>query len=246
MNNYNLDLNKFKEVSSNLHAMVQENPNMSRSQMLQALSQSLFSKPYEEVKETILKEDNTAIVNFLFSGQHFFIFVDKKCLYSGTEKLSYENALRLIQSNKKTKNWSDPKNKIHWSEIPHFIDGKGVYDDHERFGKPTIKEIMTAAQMIGYFSRKSLINLLQTEASSVLIDGMHCPYLLNGDWEEEILEPDNDIDMVIWHPEIAYQNSFYEWYFTLSDLANAVYDERYDQWIVSYNGRPLPIKIISK
>lgn len=61
--NLALDQSKLKSISANLLERVNATEgDISSSQMLQMLSQSIFSKPYEELKNSILSESDKVYV----------------------------------------------------------------------------------------------------------------------------------------------------------------------------------------
>lgn len=234
MSTQTIDLQKLKSTADSLHSMVaNHNGTPSHNQMLQYLSQALFSKPYEEVKETLLKPDYIPVNKFICGYEHF-LFVGDKCIYRGKKQLSDHKISALIKKEKNMKSWTQP-DSFYWIDMPYLVDGKLINDPDI---KPELQHVKQTARMMGFMDDNHLINILENKAQSVLINNIHIPYLLNSDWKTDLYEEsfdNNNYQNIIWYAEAVANNEFYEWYFSLQDLNDAVYHENDDVWVVNGN-----------
>lgn len=233
MSTFEIDLKKFKETATNLHASIGAKSNLTLNQVMQELSQSMFSKPYEEVQKTILIDTQLKSVTFIKCATKYFVFVGNKCVLKTDDKPSPETVKLAVKKTRSVPNYKLEKTP-HFDEIPHFVNGEGIYEDHPDFENPKTSDVIKVAKLTGDLKTSShLIYELETKASSVLINGISVPYLLNGDWRNEILNPDESENSCIWFAEATYQNSFFEWYFSLIELSNAEYSKKNKEWYVT-------------
>lgn len=237
MNTLNLDQSKFKSISSNLLEMVKKHEGeISHSQMLQFLSQSIYNKPYEEVDKVYFSDDiKKKIVHFFKCDDTYFVFVGKKLVYQ-SEKFDANEVISSIQSFKGMQKWKADSFK--WVDIPFTINGKGFEEYCDEFHidsydslqlKPHAKDVYKTASLLGFIT-PNLFNALEA-SNTAFINELHIDCLISDDYLESVNQ--SGLDAIVWTPEASNQHSFYEFYFTLKDIGEAVYSEDEKLWILT-------------
>lgn len=240
MNTLNLDQSKFKSISSKLLDMVNNHEGeVGHSQMLQFLSQSIYNKPYEEVKETYFSDGYKPVYFFSCHGINY-VFVDDKIVYK-SEIVDSALIIKKIRNVKNMNKWNIYKqsnnhnNRPVWSSIPLTINGKGIDEYQEEHDlsneyinniEPEAEYVYKMATMLGYTNKNLLSEMCN--ARYALVNNIKADYLVSDGIYEEIEE--NGFDALIWTPEAYVDGEFYEFYFTLNDMANAVYLEDNKCW----------------
>ncbi len=242
MNTLNLDQSKFKSISSNLLEMVNNHEgDVGHAQMLQFLSQSIYNKPYEEVKETYFP-DVMKPVYFFSCHRRYYVFVGDRIIYK-SKVVDKKLIVKTIKNVKGMKEWDfDKQSKQHndafvWSSVPLTIDGKGIQeyqeehdfsDEHIDNIDPKPKYVYNMATMLGYTS-KNLISEMEN-CLYAHVNNIKADYLISDGVFDEVEQ--NGLDAIIWTPEAYVDGKFYEFYFTLNEIANAVYIEENKCWKV--------------
>jgi hypothetical protein len=207
---------------------------LSNNQLLQKLSQALFSKPYEELKETLLLVENK---NLLEVPKVFLLYYSKEivmtlngafykstCLDDDndlTEEIFEQQAYDLAKHH---------KSSVDYAYLPEIIT---IKDDGFDYA-----DVILIAKEMGYFKyKKTIFELIQNDNSKVFIDGEHTHFKLDGEWESEMVsEWDGESDIsshTIWNTEVGDSKShnFREFYFSFKNLCDA-YLKDDGSWII--------------
>lgn len=238
MNTLNLDQNKFKSISSNLLEMVNNHEGeIGHAQMLQMLAQSIYNKPFEEVQKTYFPEALKPVY-FFFCHERYYVFVGKKIVYQ-SDKMEEKKAIKAITNVKGMKNWTIKSDfetgRICWTCVPFIIDGKGLqeyaeendYTDEEIDSLiPKPNDVYKMATMLGY-TKKNLLSEM-SNATGALIGNLQADYLVTDNIVQTVQEEGEDA--IVWSPEAQRGYDFYEFYFTLKEMAEAVYCEEMNCW----------------
>jgi hypothetical protein len=149
---------KFKEISKSLHASIKENSSPTHTQMLQFLSQAMYSKPYEEVKSTILAGKKTVNV---YSCQNMFYLFNKEYFVKAIPRCSFNELVNQVKISK------IKADEVLIIEIPVFNDAE-MFDSSEDYKSikkadiitivPTIHYIKKMAKLMGGFNEISIFN----------------------------------------------------------------------------------------
>lgn len=220
MTKININEQKFKKIAFDLHQAVKQNPNLSYGQILQTLSNSMFSKPYEESKETILKDYSP--LNIYSCDGSFFVFnKNKKLIYKSSKREDHDFILKKINKKKIT--------KLEEVTIPFMLEDDDVSSDY----------VLDIVEKMGYFKHeKTIFDEIET-AESIFLNDNHIPYSLNGDWIGEL---ESDPESAIWMPEYNRPSGFYEFFLDFNELCNA--EKTGDGcWIITCNDLPLHLKL---
>lgn len=244
-----------KDIHAHLNITKKE---LSNNQLMEMLNQAFFSKPSEEIKNTILRESKM-IVDWGFDT--YDIDTNKEVakvqlLHYGFEKIitlngEYYKSLNLNSNNETTfnelkiiANELAKTNKSYVKEV--FL--PEVLDEFDREDENNIIQI---ASEMGYFDYpKTIFELI--EEHKVLINGEYSNFSLDDGWETEIAtEYDDSLsddigDYVIWHPEIGFEKetNFKEFYFSYNDLCKAK-KQSDGSWLINEFGNKKIAHIIS-
>ena len=256
-----MNITKFKSISEeirksfilDIEKSLEKDPTMSlcdfkvksHAQMIQLLAQSLYSKPYEEVKETILsnnkKEKNKYYI--ICSGTLSFCFKDENLLIKGDYFSS------------KVKKFNTDFNPTCFF-IPDIAFGTFGFTDDEAF-----KISLFFAKKMGCFDYKENIFDLINNSDVILIDGLTSSFRFDSEWISEIVSDNVDLffdfkestkeeksvfmadletslkpllDSSIWHDELNGRFGIIETFFSFNDLCKAKRNEdNHSQWDAS-------------
>jgi hypothetical protein len=219
--------------------------NIGNAKLLQILSKSLYNKPFEEIKETILKRDNKKPGSFsetenknhvilIDIGNEHALFVNgefETATYRGCKNEISTNRIFDIANNV-ANNLSTNLEEAFLS-IDDYFDGEFEFDD--------LKVIFNIEGLITS-NDFELINKLDNLNIS-LINGDICRYAANGEWRSEFFSENETINLehVIWMPENDNKSHFYG--FSLNDLMNAQ-KINVNTWSISLNGQKLIIEVL--
>jgi hypothetical protein len=203
------------------------------NETLQMQTQSLFCKPYEEVKETILKEKKEKLsipVYCLHYCSEIIVICNDHFITQlnlGTQSEISIDSLLSIAQNTASMNNSIVTN-VHLPEI--------LNEDWEN------EDVLLLAKKLGYTSDEQNIFIDLENHNKIFINNIHCPYGLNGEWESELNGNEDGEDMCVWYPEMQEGFDLYEFYFSFKDLCNAKYKD--GKWIIEQNNQFIIIEII--
>lgn len=233
----------FKESAKRLRPeLKQEGLDVGHSKSLQILSQSLYAKPFEEIKETILNnkkqkntfENNNNHVALIDLGGEYVLFVNGEfegATYNGlSTEISYgelfDKAHQFAQIN-------HTQVEEIFININEYFDGEFEYED-----------LKTLFNIEGFIQSRDweLVFLLEN-AEIVNINSTPFQYALNGDWRSESIERNSSLDEVknqtIWTPE----NSKNEYFLSILELTDAQKISK-NQWSVNYLDQKIIIEIL--
>lgn len=260
-----MNIKKFKNIAKeirqsfidDLNKSLSENPNASladfkvksHAQMMQTLSQAMYSKPYEEIKETILsqqeKETKSISQNYIiYSGTKGFCLNGKNLVSVGEYNSDIVNEFILFSS---------PK----ICYIPDF-----QFDEYGFTNNEAFEISFFIAEKMGYFSYHKTIFQDIDDAELILLDHIPMQYRLDGEWISEVVSENNDIfydfkdydkeqkesfmldletslkpvlDHIVWHDEFDYNNNLIEIYLTFNDLCKAT-PTKNSSWKINVDG----------
>jgi len=239
-----------REVQSQLSGATSTNgKSFGLSKCRQIVSQSLFNKPYEEIKNTLLLDDSSEpqhpvdMVHLLEYGSEHILTVNGcyvVCTANGTDlQISHndiEDRASALASDKNT-------------SVNHVILPQVLCPEEWEY-----EEVVALAKTMGYFNPQgSIFEQFEKLDTEIFFGGRHCPYDINGDWMGEIeneasdyyervqdgdeYEKDSYLDTVIWYPELiggygGYDGN-YELYVTFRELCCANYlNDATNQWSI--------------
>ena len=198
---------------------------LSYNQCLQMLSQSLYSKPYEEIKATLF--ENTESDNFvvvLKYGSEKILTLNGEYvsqLNIGTEIEETENALFSTAESLAIQHGTSVKTV----DIPEILGDE--WDTHE---------VIDLAEKMGYFQHKTTIfDLLEDHDNHILINGSKNYYRMDGDFVDEMINcyDDDPLGTIVWHPELFNsEGEKLEFYISFEELCNATTKDG-KQWIIN-------------
>lgn len=207
------DLSKFKSISNNLFEMVSKEENLTSAKMLQMLSQSMFSKPYEEVKETIFEKEISKTY-ILFHNESAYLLTKNNLIFLDNELLDKDKLIK--KANAVSKKIIKIDNVI-FNSLPNVLASGEANDGKET----TYKDAKFIAKLLGYFSKKTNLFNLVDDFSGFKINGSLFEYSISGDWFESV--SNEGVDTCIWFIEFFDEdNNFYEHYFSLREICEAV------------------------
>lgn len=234
-NTLNLNEDKFKDIAANLlDSVTNHNGKITHSQMLQMLSQAIYSKPYEEIEKTLFEKKLKEVLLFECNGT-YFVFVGKKCIFISDEHISTETIIKKVR---KEKGMAEFNEKIVSHPIPFVIAGKSVEDyvednnltaEEEKSLKPKTSQVLKIAKQLGYF-KKNLVSVLEN-AEKIFVNGMLSDHHLSDDIYAKVSEEGEEA--CIWYPEMNVENEYFEFFFTLKELSEAEYNSKDNVWYVT-------------
>tara|TARA_R110001583_G_scaffold52147_13_gene162237 strand:- start:749 stop:1525 length:777 start_codon:yes stop_codon:yes gene_type:complete len=203
---------------------------------LQIASQSLFSKPYEEVLATLLKNsskptsaDLSRVIVLSYGIEHIITLDGEYVISSapGTDmEISKEAILQQASS----------LAAINDSTVKKFAVPEIAGDEWE------CGDVISIARKMGVFTYPiTIFEMFEDSNTEVFIGNCHILYKLNGDWEDEsqaLVQGDEDpYDQVVWFPEyITEDMTKIEWSVTLGNLCEAKPIEGDAGWWVELDG----------
>ncbi|MBM25352.1 MAG: hypothetical protein CL760_06615 [Chloroflexi bacterium] len=234
-NTLNLNEDKFKDITANLlDSVTNHHGKITHSQMLQMLSQAIYSKPYEEIEKTLFEKKLKEVLLFECNGT-YFVFVGKKCIFISNEHIPTETIIKKVR---KEKGMAEFNEKIVSHPIPFVLDGKSVKDysednnltaEEEETLKPKTSQVFKIAKQLGYFDN-NLISVLEN-AEKIFVNGMLSAYHLSDDIYAKVSEEGEDA--CIWFPEMNIEDEYFEFFFTLKELSEAEYNSKDNIWYVT-------------
>lgn len=255
---FRLTSKKFKKASSALLSMVKDGVSIdTKSQALQVLSQAIFSKPYEEVKETIFREDENIISDFYMEGLgKYLVFKGKKLVFCHDQNPRHLEQPQLLTCNEDgikslfdavTRTKNEYGIDVTASVFPQIYYLKSTDESWDRSSddncKPEFKiaDIINSAKLFGFFysdSKPSLLNAL-SDAELFKING----YVSIGgvDSSEYLDEAINEYgygeNTICWSPRgfIGQYEPMIEFNFTLRDIAEARFNSESGTWFITPN-----------
>jgi hypothetical protein len=232
---------------------------LSNNDLLQKISQALFSKSFEEIQKTIFTDNeielnseiDTTILNHS-SAQKVIV------LSYGAEKLlmingELESATHIYVGDEDEKTFKEILKEAEYEAlerdclpfkevtIPEILGDEWDYDD-----------IIELANKMGYFKYENTLFDLIESPNYIFINDQHSPFGLDNNWVKEIVSEhvcNYDIgNSTIWHIEIFSDNSddFNEYYFTFNDICNATLNKNKTWSINEYNKKENIINIVFK
>lgn len=242
MHKLNIDQKKFKNISDKLRSQLAINNNPNHSQMLQFLAQAMFSKPYEEVKETILKDIN--VIKVFSCKNEDFIFNKKGVLMA---RVKTKNDIDLKKFINTTRMKCD---KIEKYYIP-FYDEERFFDSKDEYIKntdgsiiPSVSYVLSMATCMGYLFKNSIFDLLENSKSfefSAVYENGSFESLSNeqlcGDWFQNVESEGQDALCLI----LEFPNGE-EFYLSFKDLLLSRYESSDNSYIIDFGSYKYVLK----
>jgi hypothetical protein len=145
------------------------------SKSRQIASQSLFSKPYEEIKETVLKTngyDKDKVHLLIYGHQNILTFNGQYFISTGDVPMSSKDILA------RTSELAELHNVDYKVvNLPQILDHENCEND----------DIIHVANQMGYFNYDhTIFDLIEDADTTIIIDGEFSSGSLNDDWEGEL------------------------------------------------------------
>jgi hypothetical protein len=212
---------------------------LSNNQLLQKISQALFSKSFEEVEKTIFSEKKDFLENgvsrvfLIHYGSETLLVVDGELEIATFSGNSGENTFNMIlrEAEKITKKLNaSPFKKI---ILPRILGNNWSYVD-----------VIKLADKMGYFKySKTLFEVIDSNKMKVL-DGSYLSFGLKSDWKLKMVseyDTHSEIeDYNIWYIEVEDDDidanehaTYYE--FTFDDICNAILSD--STWFITESNR---------
>ena len=248
---FNLTNEKFKKAATSLNNLISSGVSLDgSSQVLQAMSQAFFSKPYEEVAKTILNESSDKISSFrMFGIEKHFVFKGKQMIFCHTNTPYHVNVdleyMSQGESNKSLKKAILKAKSEHGVDVTDLnyseayfirngdvinVDEDGVLEDFK------ISEVISSAKMFGYFfsdDNPSLFNALN-DKNLFRINGCVAVGSPNDDQSMDECIYDDGADVSYWQPDgfASSHEPMIEFNFSLREIAEAKFDKADGTWYI--------------
>ena len=209
----NFNENSFKKSANRLSSEIEKRTGnkVSHMQSIQILSQALFSKPYEEIKETILKEqsEKQKVIILADVGGSTIIYDENGWINGsspGTDMYLGEKAIR-----KEAETLANKLNaKLIEMQIP--VADMEDYEDDDVFNRIQYMNLFNPEDSL-------IFQLEKCDYNMIIVNSMHCKYGLNSEWVSEV---ENDYHDCIWSPEMKDDmGGFYEFFFSFEEICNS-------------------------
>lgn len=214
----------FKNSARRLNALLAEmGLDLGRAKTLQLLSQAIYTKPFEEIKATVLAEnpgENTGtakpkdVVYLVEAFGEAMLFVDGEFVTATYDGTDMEQPYAAIKAQAERESI-----RLGCQVIETDYNGSLVDWEYE--------ELANAFLALGVIERNApcMIREIESMKNGALIDGeFFVKYGLNDDWRSEFLDEDSGVDFgaTIWMPEAhSADGNFYEWFVTAEQMLNA-------------------------
>lgn len=211
MANANISEKQFKATADHLCSLLEKNVHLTHGQMLETLAKQLFSKPYGEVRETLLTKSN---INPVYSmNGKLFLFNNDRFICNMPESTNVDDIVRELRERRvKT-------DSVEVYQIP------APHDD----AAPSASYVLKKAKEMGYSRHRSpFIDIEQAIALEIkvlvlnegnVLETVMTNETLCGDWFDRV-ESDGEQALCL----IVEERGF-EYYASYKDLSGAVYHE---------------------
>lgn len=236
-----------KRLKTNLTAL--DDNNIGHAKSLQILSKSLYDKPFEEIKETILKTNNKTDSNsdilslnkindnhviLVDIGGDYALFVNgelENATYRGCKNKISPNDLFDISNNIADKLSTNLEEAF--LNIDDYFNGEFEFDD--------LKIILNIEGLITSNDFELIDKLDSLQISTINEEIFR--HAANGDWRSEFFSEHEslNLDHYVWMPENDSKSIFYG--FSLNDLMGAQ-KIGLDTWSIESNGQKLFIELL--
>lgn len=239
----NITEKKLKDSSRIMRNMINttESSTIGHQQALQIMSQALFSKPYEEVKATLLSGKREKSQDPSKNDELFVPILILK--YGSKSILTSQGEIVVIRSPDSDADTSESglREVANQQEILYRKPANSYREVHLPEVLPTncnVEDIINLAEAMGYFRyQKTIFDLMDTTDLKIFIEGRSCPYGLNGNYEGDIQaaieNQESPLGQCIWYAECEQGGDLYEYFFTFGDLLAARSDDGRN-WIVPH------------
>ena len=218
---------KFKSVSTGLHSFLKENKEPTLAQLQQALSQTLFSKTYEEAKETILIADNH--VNVIVYNGVGYLFKKDRFIKNIDTKLNKKELLKDIKKSRikasSASYFELPIVFFHDDDHTEFVNILGLIENTDFIVKDgeyevTKNFVLRFAKKMGAFDDESIFEKLENNKVFKVdyhnSDGLQCYSFIteeriSDDWCDRLYqEEENVIALSVENNNIQFDFTFFE------------------------------------
>lgn len=236
-----IDAPRLKAMAVRLREQfTQRGMQLNHQSALQIVSQTVFDKPYEEIKATLLQDDTpapdtptTRQVSVLHYRSETLLLVDADYItgcYPGTDLEIPLRAL-LDQGHALAAQHNTRLNEVHLPEI--------LAPDYET------DDIIALAERMGFLKTTPSIfdqfDKVDSGHAYVLIDHGQKTHSLNGDYLGELesaAENDNvPDDVTVWMPEYHDEDGFHEYFVSFGELCQATTEDGGITWTVPVSGQ---------
>lgn len=228
-----IDQDRIKDMARRLSASLAKNKiTLPHQTTLQLVSQTLFGKPYEEIKETLLQTAPVTLIKkhvtiIRYCGEHI-LMLDDTYITSTCQGTDMEISLSALQAQAKNLAAMYDCNIV--NVTPPKILGEEASNE----------DIMALVEKMGYFKPYPSIFTCFSQVDSgkkrVLINDNKALYSLNGEFELEMEaaadDGDDPLEHCIWMPETSDLEGNYEFFFSFNDICSAVTYDEGKTWII--------------
>lgn len=213
MTTLTIDTARFKEMASRMRecAAGKSTPIGSHQSALQLLAQTLFGKPYEEVKATLLDTTTVTVAPVLllsYGGQHI-LAAHGRYMNATNPGTDLEIPFRVLEgeAHRFAQSLGAPVKEI---QLPQAL-SDGYSDD----------EVVALAVRMGYhYAHPSIFECLSDMSGAFIDDLMFTEPMVSDAWD--LLESTDDPDeALLWMPELRTVEGTYEHFFSFADLCDA-------------------------
>lgn len=228
-----LDEARFKEITRRLtDTLAQKDITLKHQSALQAMSQALFGKPYEEIKATLLLDSAPAQasnVTLIHYRGESILMLNGRYITGAFPGTDLETPYPILESQGHALASShDTTLKV--MTLPEILAPDFETDD-----------VIALANKMGFLSAHpsifEMFDRVDTGEKAIFLDDMHCPFSLNSDYYSELesaLDEDgSEDDVTIWMPEMSTNEGFFEFFVTFGQLCQATTDDNGKTWVVS-------------
>ena len=230
----NFNENSFKKSAKNLSVEIEKRTGnkVSHMQSIQILSQALFSKPYEEIKETLFKEkeEKQEVIVLVEAGSATILYDENGWVsgdYPGTDMCIGEKAFK--------KEAETLANKLNAKPIQMQIPVADMedYEDDDVFNRIQYMNL--------FHPEDSLIfQLAKCDFNMIVVNSMHCKNGLNSDWVTDV---ENDYHNCIWYPEMKDDmGGFYEFFFSFEEICNSKKTGE-NEWLIQTDNQTAVVRL---
>lgn len=230
----NFNENSFKKSAKNLSVEIEKRTGnkVSHMQSIQILSQALFSKPYEEIKETLFKEkeEKQEVIVLVEAGSATILYDENGWVsgdYPGTDMCIGEKAFK-----KEAETLANKLNaKLIQMQIP--VADMEDYEDDDVFNRIQYMNL--------FHPEDSLIfQLAKCDFNMIVVNSMHCKNGLNSDWVTDV---ENDYHNCIWYPEMKDDmGGFYEFFFSFEEICNSKKTGE-NEWLIQTDNQTAVVRL---
>lgn len=231
----NFNENSFKKSAKNLSVEIEKRTGnkVSHMQSIQILSQALFSKPYEEIKETLFKEkeEKQEVIVLVEAGSATILYDENGWVsgdYPGTDMCIGEKAFKKEAEIFASKLGA----KLVEMQIP--VADMEHYEDTDVFNRIQYMNLFNPEDSL-------IFQLTKCDFDMIIVNNMYCKFGISSDWINEV--ENGGYHNPIWLPEMKDgMGGFYEFFFSFEEICNAKKtDEK--EWLIQSDTQTAVVRL---